>query len=311
MFRPVSQRVPKNSPPVESTIFVNNPLVASVLRENVIVRDRKAFISLWSRWDAVLELIYGFGSVLSIGRNSHAVLGKIGRYPKVFCAPCGHCAAASDGTSEFYFGKWHRAEVSIEEKTGGWLYAVEFFDAWEETLHKICLTADSDFETFCEWVELNQATNALEEINWSAERDGCSAVTTPPPGEGAAFLRPEALERFFGSLIEEEYPVQIVVGNDSFVQGADLKPISLRTNDQWIFVSDEKNGLHLRTGQLAEVCVQRVAWGDNASNLVLKAYEPEGRLACVLAPPRESTAPHWDDFLEKLIRPFQIQVNEP
>lgn len=311
MVRNVSPRVPKNQLPLENTIFATNPLIGCVLRENVTVCENKAAISLWTRWDAVVELIHGFGPVLSIGRNSHSVLGKIGRYPKVFCAPCGHCAAAADGTSEFYFGKWHRAEVSIEEKTGGWLYAVEFFDAWDDTIHKICLTPESEFEIFCEWVELNQATSSLMEENLSMERNGCSAVTTPPPGENAAFLRPEALEKLFGSLIEEEFPVQAVVGNDSFVQGADIKPISLRANGQWIFVSDERNGLHLRTGQLAEVCVQRVQWGDNASNLVVKAYEPEGRLACVLAPPRETSAPHWDDFLQDLILPFQIQVNEP
>jgi len=307
----VSPRFPKNQPPLENTIFATHPLVGCALRENVTVRENKAEIALWTRWDAVVELIHDFGPVLSIARNSHSVLGKIGRYPKVYCAPCGHCAAASDGTAEFYFGKWHRAHVSIEEKTGGWLYAVEFLDAWDDTVHKICLTPESEFESFREWVELNQATGSVLEESLSAERNGCSAVTTPPPGENAAFLRSEFLENLFGSLIEEEYAVQAVVGNDSFVQGADIRPVSLRANGQWIFVSDERNGLHLRAGQLAEVCVQRVQWGDNASNLVVKAYEPEGRLACVLAPPRETSAPHWDDFLQDRILPFQIQVNEP
>jgi putative heme degradation protein len=309
MVRFVSPRVPKNSLPLEQTIFAANPLVAAVLRENVIVRENRASIPLWNRWDAVVEMIHAFGPVLSIARNSHAVLGRIGLYPKVFSAPCGHCAAAADGTAEFYFGKWHRGEVSIEEKSGGWLYAVEFFDAWGETLHKLCLTPESDFDTFCEWVELNQATR--ESFFGNVPRGGCSAVTTPPPGNDATFLRAEALEQLFVRLIEDKNPVQAVVGNDSFVQGADVNPIALRSTGQWIFVSDERHGLHLRTGQLAEVCVQRVSWGDNASNLVLKAYEPEGRLAVVLAPPRETCAPHWDEFLLELIRPFHLHANEP
>jgi putative heme degradation protein len=307
----VSPRVPKNSLPFEQTVFAANPLVAAVQRENVIVRDNRASIPLWTRWDAVMEMIHSFGSVLSIGRNSHAVLGRIGAYPKVFCAPCGHCAAAADGTAEFYFGNWHRGEVSIEEKSGAWLYAVEFFDAWGETLHKICLTPDSEFETFCEWVELNQATGSEEEFGDSSSRGGCSAVTTPPPGENAAFLRAGAVEQLFARLIEEKNPAQAVVGNASFVQGADVRPIAMRSSGQWIFVSDERNGLHLRAGHLEEVCVQRVHWGDNASNLVVKAYEPEGRLAVVLAPPRETSAPDWDDFVQELVRPFQIRVLEP
>lgn len=295
---------------IEGSAFAANAVVNSVLRENVAITGSKATIALWNRWDAVLELVHAFGSVLSIGRNSHAVLGKIGTYPKVFSAPCGHCAAAADGTAEYYFGNWARAQVSVEEKVGSWLYAVEFFDAWDETLHKICLTAESDFDSFREWVELNQATSEASAEPSAVPRQGCSA-TPAAPGEGAQLLRPEAIPALFTRLIETKQPVQAVVGNDSFVQGTDLVPLTMRATGQWIFVSEESNGLHLRTDRLAEVCLQRVHWQDNASNLVLKAFEPEGRLACVFAPPRESDAPGWDAFLEEIARPFIINPNEP
>jgi putative heme degradation protein len=305
----MSPRVPKNFLPVEQTIFAANPLVAGIPWKNVTVRGGRASIPLGNRWGTMVEGIHAFGPVLSIARNTHAVLGRIGGYPKVFCASCGHCAAAADGTAEFYFGRWHRAEVSVEEKSGAWLYTIEFLDAWNETLHRICLTPDSDFEAFCEWVEGNQDTGSAEEFSSSRPRGGCSAVTTPPPGEGAIFLRAEVFEPLFDHWIAEKKSVQAVVGNESFVQGADLRPLALRATGQWMFVSDESHGLHLRTGRLAEICVQRVQWGDQASNLVLKAYEPEGRLALVLAPPRETSAPNWDHFLQELVRPFQIPAS--
>jgi putative heme degradation protein len=285
--------------------------VTSVLRENVTLQENKAVIPLWTRWDAVLELVHALGPVLSIGRNSHAVLGRIGCYPKVFCAPCGHCGSAADGTMEFYFGAWDHAQVTVEEKTGGWLYAVEFFDAWNETLHKICLTGESDLETFREWVELNQSTPESSFAGRSGDRAACSASPVPPPSEGTHLLRSGALDALFNRLIEEKQPVQVVVGNEHFVQGADLTPLSLRTTGQWVFVSDEKNGLHLRSGQTAEICLQRVFWQDNASALVLKVFEPEGRMACVLAPPRESAAPDWDDLIQEIAAPFLITNNQP
>lgn len=285
--------------------------MTSVLRENVILEENQAVIPLWTRWDAVLELVHALGPVLSIGRNSHAVLGRIGFYPKVFCAPCGHCASAADGTMEFYFGAWDHARVTVGEKAGGWLYGVEFFDAWKETLHKICLTADSDLEAFREWVELNQATPESSLSDRPGDRGGCSANPVPPPGEGSDLLGAGALEALFAHLMEEKQPVQVVVGNEHFVQGADLAPRAVRTTGPWVFVSDEKTGLHLRTGQMAEICRQRVFWQDDASALVLKVFEPEGRMACVLAPPRETAVPDWDDLVRDATEPFLLTKNQP
>lgn len=296
-------RVPNNSPRLEDSVFATNPLVHAVLRENVVLHEGKAVIPLWTRWDAVLEQIHAFGPILSIGRNSHAVLGRIGDYPRLFCAPCGHCGAAADGTMEYYFGAWDHAQVSVEEKNGGWLYAIEFFNVWQDALHKICLTAESDLQTFREWVALNQAASAESR---PGGRPGCAATPAPSPEPGPGLLRPGALEAIFSRLIEENQPVQIVVGNDSFVQGTDLNPLCLRTTGPWIFVNDARCGLHLRTGRLAEISLQRVRWQDQASNLVLKVYEPEGRMACVLAPPRESPAPGWDDLIEDTVAPFHL-----
>lgn len=299
----VTPRVPKNLPPLANTAFAANPIVASVLRENVILHEGKAVIPLWTRWDAVLELMHAFGPVLSIARNSHAVLGRIGDYPRVFCAPCGHCGSAADGTREYYFTAWDHAQVSVEAKSGGWFYAVEFFDVWKDSLHKVCLTAESDVDTFRAWVELNQAASGVVPTFWPGQRQGCSTAPLPPEA-GNDLLRDGALEAIFSRLIAENHPVQVVVGNDSFVQGTDLTPLSLRRSGQWIFLSDDRNGLHLRTERLAEISLERVSWRDQASNLILKVYEPEGRMAFVLAPPRESAAPGWDALIEEAAAPF-------
>ena len=103
-----------------------------------------------------LAEIPAFGKVLAISRNSHAVLGTICEYPEVDSVPCGHCGSAVDGSLEFDFTSWQRAVAVVEARGSGWLYAVEFFDGNGEVIHKICLTEQSDFETFRCWVELNQ-----------------------------------------------------------------------------------------------------------------------------------------------------------
>ena len=61
--------------------LIHNPLVASVLRENVRVADGRAMIGLWDGWPFLLSELPGFGPVLAITRNCYAVLGTIAEYP--------------------------------------------------------------------------------------------------------------------------------------------------------------------------------------------------------------------------------------
>ena len=60
--------------------FAGNPVVASVLRENVRVVDGRAIIGLWGGWPCLLSEIPAFGKVLAITRNFHAVVGNICDY---------------------------------------------------------------------------------------------------------------------------------------------------------------------------------------------------------------------------------------
>lgn len=288
------RRIPNQQPAsYENTKFTTNPLVASVLRENVAIVGERAQIALWPNWPSLLEEVHAFGQTLSISRNSHAVLGRMIKYPHVLCAPCGHCGGSPDGSMEYYFSTWARAIATVEEQPGGWLYAVEFQDRDGDTLHKVCLTPESDFGTFVSWVELNQATSNEEQ---GFRRGGCGESEEPGLGENVILLREGGLRNVLSRMIEEGMRAQFVVGNDGMVQGADLTPRHMRENDQWIFFSEDGCGVHLRVGRLAEVCLQNVRWLDG-SHWVLKAYEPEGRLACVMAPPREGGMHCWDDFL--------------
>lgn len=296
------RRIPA-SQPLETSAFAANPLVASVLRENVIVQDGRAVIPLWPHWTALLGEARTFGRVLSISRNPHAVLGRISPYPQVEGAACGHCARAADGTMEFYFSRWNRAAVSVGETNGKWIYAVEFQDAFGETLHKICLTEDSDFEAFREWVELNQAVS-IDHLRESEARESLCEGSAFPEGD-LIFLETPAVGHLFARLIDENRGVHVVVGNEGFVQGAELCPEKSRVSGQWTFLSDECCGLHLRHARLAEVCLQRVHWHEDV--WVLRIYEPEGRLACVFAPAQGSDYAAWDRFLLRSTAPYQLK----
>ncbi len=110
-------------------------------------------------------------------------------------------------------------------------------------------------------------------------------------------------------MIDARRAAHVVVGNEGCVQGAEFRPESSRESGQWIFVRGEACGLHVRHGRLAEVCLQRVHWREDV--WVLKAYEPEGRLACVIAPPYACDGFAWDQFLLHQTAAFHLKDRRP
>ena len=295
--------------PLEKTVFAANPLVASVLRENVRVTKKRALIGLWPHWQSLLGQVNDFGRVLSIGRNGYAVLGRIGAYPEMVNAACGHCACGADGSMEFYFSGWHRAVVVIEEQPTGWLYSVEFYDSCGETLHKICLTGDSDFEAFRDWVELHQTVDHPALTGDFSPRGQEEASAAGFPAD-AILLRAEAVPVLLQGLIAEKRAAQFVVGNDGFVQGADIRPLSLQENGQWLFASDEDCGLHLRHARLTEVYLLPAGRPEFPPQWVLKAHDPEGRLVCAVTAPRRTEANGWNEFLIDATASYHLQKTE-
>src|SRR4029453_56328 len=93
--------------------LIQNPLVASVLRENVRVADGRAMIGLWEGWPFLLSELPAFGRVLAITRNGYAVLRTITEYPQVVSVPCVHRGRAVDGSLEFDFTSWARGTAVV------------------------------------------------------------------------------------------------------------------------------------------------------------------------------------------------------
>jgi len=187
---------------------------------------------------------------------------------------------------------------------GGWLYTVEFQTVCDDTLHKICLTAKSDFEAFLDWVQRNQATGVV--INSTAERKPAGAGKKESAGlPGGIALRPVVMLGLFEAMVERKICGQFVVGNEGIVQGANMRPETLRLNESWVFLSEERCGMHLRRSEVTTVRLRPVEW-EQGTHWVLNAKDSTGRPLCVLAPPREKSAGSWDDFLTETTAPYHL-----
>jgi putative heme degradation protein len=281
--------------------FAGNPLVASVLRENVRIVDGRATIGLWGGWPALLADIPTFGSVLAISRNPYCVLGSVSEYPEIAAIPCGNRGCAVDGSLEFDFVCWQRAIAIVEARQGGWLYAVEFSDLGGEVIHKICLTEQSNFEAFRSWVELNQAVSSSSRSAGNPRHSSGLENSLVLSASGAEPLRTEVLRALFQMASAERWAFQAFVANDGAAQVAGMSPSAFCTDGHWIFAGDETTGMHVRVERLAEVFLHKVGEG-----LALKACDPEGHLVCAVAPPLDADSESWNARIQTLSREFSI-----
>ncbi len=278
--------------------LAGNPLVASVLRENVQILGDRAMIGLWGSWPSLLAEISSFGEVLAISRNAYAVLGSIHEYPEVQTGPCENRGQTVDESLEFDFACWRQAAAVVEARPGGWLYAVEFLDQRGEVIHKVCLTEHSDFEAFRSWVELSQTLyvpakfDGLRQASWLENTLILSA-------SGARKLESEALGTLFQMIAAKRSAFQAIVGNEGTVQAARVAPTIFSKNGQWIFAGGETSGLHVRVERLAEVYLHEV--GESCA---LKACDPEGHLVCALMATDDVDTSPWNEELQKVVEIF-------
>ncbi|MFZ0711259.1 MAG: ChuX/HutX family heme-like substrate-binding protein [Terrimicrobiaceae bacterium] len=279
--------------------LAGNPLVASVLRENVRLADGRATIGLWGNWAALLSGIPAFGKVLAITRNSQAVLGRISGYPEVASVPCGQCGRAVDGSLDFDFTSWQRAVAIVEARPGGWLYSIEFSDFSGDVIHKICLTKQSDFETFRSWIELNQTASGGPLEHTSTRHGAWLENTVVLSASGAEPLRNDALRVFVQMATAERWAFRAIVGNAGAVQAAQVTPTAFSRNGQWFFAGDETSGVHVRVEKLGELFLHEVG-----EFLLLKGCDPEGRFVCAITPPDDGDRGSWNARLCALAEDF-------
>jgi hypothetical protein len=228
---------------VEGSIFTDNSLLSAKILAGAHIVDRRALVPILPRWAVLFRGLKTFGEVISFCRNSCAALASAGVYPEVLTTPCGRSAqGGGDSALEFFFPAWARAFVTVEEKAGDWLYAVEFHDNCGDVIHKVFLTSESDFEAFRWWVEMNHAANPVQDLFSKMRRpfriDGSSA-----PREGdVCLLTGRDFPALLRAMIECEISVRISVGNEGLVQRARMRPNRLRDDGACIYLGDGDSG---------------------------------------------------------------------
>lgn len=286
----------------------SSPLLANVAAENVSDgKNGEIRIALGKDWFAMLDDLRAVGSVLSITRNTHAVIGRGGLVPELDFSRDYTSAGDRAGEFDFEFSYWQRAQAVHTRTENGNVYSIEWLDAQGCVHHKTCLTTEANLNRFVDWVTQYQ--------NFDPEWEDSSAPTSSSQPAGRIGMESEpsllihrgSVDYLFREAISHSQAPRLVIGNDASVQGHSFTPTQLRHSAEWCFLNGENLGIYLRTKNLAEVILIQSPSPDGAF-LTLKLYEPEGRLVTVIAPPLDADLAEWNAFLTtRMVPANQIQ----
>jgi putative heme degradation protein len=271
-------------------------LTTGILPANVFMLEHGGGLGvrLWNHWRAMLTSLRAAGEVLAITCSECAVLGKYLTYPALAVDPVHGFAVDVEGEFDFTLSGWSQARAIHLRNGDSHQYAVEFLGHRGQILHKVCLSPESRFDAFVEWVQVHQAVAEPEVVPWRRMPGGDMAEPAPESIEPVAhvFADPARLVDWLSAAIGRRLPIRALVGNDGIVQGHCFVPRSLREKGPWIFASSDEVGLHLDPEKIVHLVLHDIA-PDEPSCWTLKAYGSSGELSLALAPTAPAHRGEW------------------
>ncbi len=270
-----------------------SPLTAGILAENLrLLEDGRGIgVRLWNQWPRMFAGLRSLGEILVITCSECAVLGKYMVYPELVTdGGCGQ-AGDRDGEFDFEFASIQSANALHLRTPNGHNYGVEFLGAGGQTLHKVCLNAESAFDAFVEWVQVHQALGADPASPRQGSADDDTASPSIAPEEGI-FVDPARLGAWLRACGQRGLPLQAHVGNGAVVQSHCFQLRGVQVKEPWLYCSGDEVGLHLDPAKVTRLVLHHVAGGGPAC-WALKAYGPSGQLSLALTPTAPGHLPAW------------------
>jgi len=271
--------------------------------QNVSYQGDICSVLLWSEWVQMLNTLPDLGEVFVLTGNPCAILGHTREYPSLeFCNSLRH-ASCGDGTFDLEFMPWASAALVTRRGPNYLSHFIEFRDETNAVIHKVCLTDKTSKARFVQWTQYHQALRGVPPTTSSAF----------PPGRWRTVqqrhwfdydtideVHPLAVKHVLQSALEQERPINVVVGNEGVVQSGTFVPKRLNPAQTWVFAGDEKVGLHFDQTAITDVIIHHTpAYEGGPALSALKCFDEEGCLRLAITPPFTVLDEGWNDFLDQ------------
>lgn len=285
----------------------------------------------------LLERLDGFGRMMALTRNAHAVHEKKGEYREIsFSGP--HGLVLNHDIDLRLFPRVWRHAFAVETDRGphGVLRSLQFFGATGEAIHKAYVLDDDDNDAFFELVREHAAPDQAARLEieapaapsrarfrtpvdlegfyagWRALEDthdffpllrkygmGRLEALMNAPEDLARRVEPSRLEALLTGAAARELPIMVFVGNPGCIQIHTGPVQKVRRLGAWLNILDEGFNLHLHEPGVASAWMVRkpTADGDVTS---LELFDAKGENIALLFGERKPGIPELPEWRELL-----------
>jgi putative hemin transport protein len=263
-------------------------------------------IRLKPSWPSIIQDSQGFGEVMSLTKNAHAVHENLAFYKHTSSSDGTGMVLSEELTMRLMYERWEHGYLFEECKSTVVQRSIQFFDEFGTSIHKIFLMPHSHHWFFDElakrWADSNQEPGIIvhqklahdQQINQGA----LASIIEERHANQKESINLDVVQSLLRSSVELKLPLIITVQNDGANQSHDGILGEIRDHNNWLHLINEQFNCHLQLAQMPKICINH-----QESPYSIEMINEEGFLLASIAVSTKATPADrqaWEDLLDKI-----------
>lgn len=263
-------------------------------------------IRLKPSWSNIIRDAQGFGEVMSLTRNTHAVHENLAFYKRASVSDDIGTILSDELAMLLMFDRWEYGYLFEECKSTVLQRSIQFFNEFGEPVHKMFLLPHSHhwyFDEFAKkWADSNQHPGIIVQEKLEHDPNLGKGVFATMIEERYAnqkeLVEFEVAQFLLNSAVQAKLPLIITVQNDGAKQSHDGIVDEVREYKDWLHLSNQQFNCHLHLSQTPKIFI------NHQEDLYsIEMFDDEGSLLAWISPsPRitQDLKEVWEDLLEQV-----------
>ena len=263
-------------------------------------------IRLKPSWSNIIQDIQGFGEVMSLSRNAHAVHENFSLYKQASSNDDIGIVSSDELAIHLMYEKWEFGYLFEECKSTVLQRSIQFFDEFGAPVHKIFLLPHSHHWYFDElakrWADSNQdpgiSVQEKSEHDQPTNSGAMESIIEERYTSQQEIIDADVVQSLLRPSLELKLPLVITVQNHGVSQSHDGVLDEIRDHNDWLHLINQQFNCHLQLTQMPKICINH-----QISPYSIEMLDEEGVLLASIALSTKATPPDrqvWEELLEQV-----------
>ena len=254
----------------------------------------------------IIKDIKGFGEVMSLTRNTHAVHENLAFYKHVSSSDEIGILSSDELAVNMMFERWEFAYLFEECKANFLQRSVQFFDEFGSPVNKIFLLPHSHHWYFDElakrWADSNQDPGIMVQEKLERDQNLVKGALTDIIEERRVnqmeVIGSDVAHSLLLSVLQLKLPLVITVKNSGTKQSHHGVLEEIRDHNHWLHLINEQFNCHLQLKQMPKICINHLE-----NPFLIEMLDDQGFLLASIALSAKASSSvkrAWEELSEQL-----------